>query len=275
MNIINELEISAHEKTKEININEIDEILKTILLGEEKNKTLSKDKYEFLINNLKDEELIPILKYMNRVDFNFLEIIINGYTEYNFEDKNTENLILENITKCININFNKQIFYLVYEKLSKLFLKHKTLNDIESTKQFFKLFNVWKILYNSKNHTKNYIKASILFYPNLKENKGIKINFNNIDINIYNLQITFTFVRSRILNINKFIDNFSFLKVKDKEFKYEDILIKNKNNDYSNFSKIERIQFDFKEKNYDILLNNESVSTGILFFNINSISEIF
>jgi len=275
MNIINELEISAHEKTKEININEIDEILKTILLGEEKNKTLSKDKYEFLINNLKDEELIPILKYMNRVDFNFLEIIINGYTEYNFEDKNTENLILENITKCININFNKQIFYLVYEKLSKLFLKHKTLNDIESTKQFFKLFNVWKILYNSKNHTKNYIKASILFYPNLKENKGIKINFNNIDINIYNLQITFSFVRSRILNINKFIDNFSFLKVKDKEFKYEDIFIKNKNNDYSNFSKIERIQFYFKEKNYDILLNNESVSTGILSFNINSISEIF
>ena len=111
---------------------------------------------------------------MNKIDFNLLEIIISGYTEYSFEPKYKENLILENITKCINNNFNKHTFYLVYKKLSEFFINHKILNDLESTKKFIKLFNMWKNLYDLKNLSKTNNWATILFYPNLKESKGIK-----------------------------------------------------------------------------------------------------
>ena len=276
----NEFEINVHEEKKELDINERDDILKIILLEKGKNKIPSKDEYEILINlinNLKDEELIPILNYMNRIDFNLLEIIINGYTEYNFEDKNIESLILENISKCINIYFNKHTFYLIYKKLSEFFLKHKTLNDLESAKQFIKLCNVWKILYDLKNIPKSNNRESILFYPNLKEKKGIKIVFHDLEIQINHLEFTIRFVRSRILNINKFIDNFSFLKIKDKEFKYADAFKEDENNDNKvcHFSEIEQIQFCFDTSNYNIKVNDKVVLTGNLSFNINSISEIF
>ena len=280
MNEDNEFEINVNEAKKEIEINEMDDILKIILLDKEKNKILSKEKYEILINlinNLKDEELNPIFNYMNKINFNLLEIIINGYTEYNFEDKNKENLILENISKCIKNNFNKHTFYLVYNKLSKFFLKHKTLNDLESTKQFIKLFNIWKILYDLKNLPENNNHPSILFYPNLKENKGIKIDFHNLDVQKNHLEFTIRFVRSPILNINKFIDNFSFLKIKDKEFKYVDAFKGDEDNDNRvyHFSEIEQIQFCFDTNKYKISVNDKKVSSGILSFNINTISEIF
>jgi len=189
---------------------------------------------------------------MNKIDFNLLEIIINGYTEYNFEDKNKENLIIENISKCINNNFNKHTFYLIYKTLPKFFLKHKALNDLELTKQFIKLFNVWKILYDLKNLPENNNRLSILFYPNLKENKGIKIYFHNSDILINHLEFIIKFVGSRILNINKFIDNSSFLKIKDKEIKYADVFKGDENNDNKiyHFSEIEQIQFCFDTSNY-------------------------
>jgi len=60
MNKDNEAKINIYEEKKDVDIHEIDEILKIILLGQEKNKILHKDKYEMLINlinNLKDEEL--------------------------------------------------------------------------------------------------------------------------------------------------------------------------------------------------------------------------
>ena len=156
--------------------------------------------------------------------------------------------------------------------MSDFFLKHKTLNDLESVKKFIKLFNSWKILYNLKNlHKNDNHQASILFYSNLKENKGIKIDFPHLVFGINHLEITIRFVRSRILNINKFIDNFSFLKIKDKEFKYADAIKENEDNDnkISQFSEIEQIQFCFETKNYNIHVNNnKNVSTGILSFNI-------
>ena len=252
----NEFEINVNEEKKEIDINEIDDILKIILFEKVANKILPKDKYEILIaliNNIKDEELIPILNYLNKIDLNLLEIIINGYPEYNFEDKNIENLILESISKCINFNFNKNTFYLVYNKLSYFFLKHKILNDLESAKKFIKLFNAWKILYNLKNLYKNdNQQASILFYSNLKENKGIKIDFHSLDVEINHLEITIKFVRSRILNINKFIDNFSFLKIKDKEFKYADVMLSKEMKimiiKYPSFQKLNKYNFVLKPK---------------------------
>jgi hypothetical protein len=136
---------------------------------------------------------------------------------------------------------------------------------------------VWKILYDFKNFTENYRKSSILFYPNLKENKGIKIDLYNFDVQKNRLEFTIRFIRSRILNINKFIDNFSFLKIKDKEFKYADIFKGDDNNDNKvcHFSEIEQIQFCFDENNYNILVNNKKISTGELSFNIKKISEFF
>ena len=60
MNKDNEAKINIYEEKKDVDIHEIDEILKIILLDQEKNKILPRDKYEMLINlinNLKDEEL--------------------------------------------------------------------------------------------------------------------------------------------------------------------------------------------------------------------------
>ena len=105
--------------------------------------------YEFIIKGfiqIKEEKLIPIFHYLNKIGIPILKIIVNGFIDNDFEDENQENLTLKMISNCINFCYNKNLLYFIYKKLSKYFRRHDKYKDLQSIKRFEKLFTIWKML---------------------------------------------------------------------------------------------------------------------------------
>ena len=146
------------------------------LFNIKRTKFISKDNYDSLIkiiNKTKKKEFNVFLNYFNKIGIPILKILINGFIEFD-NDKNQERIILGIIEKCINLYFNKDIFYYIYKKLAKYFRRHDKLKDIKSILKFEKLFIIWKLLYNLENLSPIYQQndiPSITFFPNLNRNK--------------------------------------------------------------------------------------------------------
>jgi hypothetical protein len=204
------------------------------LFNEKRTKIISKDNYDSLIKIIyetKPKEFIYFLNYLNKIGIPILKVLVNGFIEFD-NDKNQDEIILEIIAKCINLYFNKNIFYFVYKKLSKFFRRHDKLKDIKSIQRFEKLFTIWKILYNLENLSpicQHNNTPSITFFSNLNQNnKNLKIEIKRFEKGQQNFSITIRFLLSPILDINKYINNFSFLKVYDEsknkfKFRYFDM----------------------------------------------------
>ena len=201
-----------------------------------------------------------------------------GYIKFDIDN---EKEILEIISKGINICFNKNIFSFVYRKLSKIFRRHYLIKDIKSIKKFEKLFNVWKLLYNTSKpiYDIDLINTSyFIFFQNLNDNKKyieIDLDDNN---EMQNLIIRIYFISSPILNVNKIAHNFSFVKLYGEnneilELKYDDIFYNNYN--ITSFSDIFKIKFDFYMKRYDIYINKKmQIIKRNINFNFNLVTHI-
>ena len=232
-----------------------------------------------LINKMNDEDLKQFLNYLNKVDIPLLKLLVNGYIEFDFKDENKKVSILRIILKCINICFNKNIFYYVYKKLSKHFRRHDKLKDIKSIQKFEKLFQIWKLLYNFENISsiEQSNNLSIVFY----QNKFTVFRINKKESETCHLIITINFIRSPILNINKINENFFFLKVLDKNkndftFNYDNVFIGDNNNKTYTFSQIYQIKFDLFSKRYDIYINDAlEISKNVTMIDFNLISDIY
>ena len=174
---------------------------------------ISKENYEFVINyinNTKNKNLIPFIGYLNDINYPILTILIDGYIKIDFEDENKNKLILDNISRLIEILFNKNIFKLVYNRLSKFFRKHAQLKDINNIKKFERAFRIWKLLYNINN---NSIKYKIV--ENTRNN-NFEIIFKNEKFrgeNTYIIEIDF--ISSPLLNKIRLKENFFFLNIYD------------------------------------------------------------
>ena len=270
------------EKHIEINKDNFDEnILINKLLkpepnffNERKTKISLQRNYEFIIKGfiqIKEEKLIPIFHYLNKIGIPILKIIVNGFIDNDFEDENQENLTLKMISNCINFCYNKNLLYFIYKKLSKYFRRHDKYKDLQSIKRFEKLFTIWKILYNLENISPIYKyndNSSITFYSySDNNNKSMNIKIKNDN---GNFELAFKFIPSPILNINKNIDNFYFIKIVDYNnnhftIKYDDIFIEDENNEVKTFSQISEIRFIFIGNHCNIYFNYFNS-----FYNINN-----
>ena len=258
------------------------------LFNDKKTKIIYEKDYTFLIkifHNADDIEFINLFNYLMEINVPILKILIFGFIEFDIENNNeiNDNIILEIIKKGININFNKNIFYFVYKKLSKKFRRNDSFKNIIEIKKFEKLFEVWKILYNTINPKYNNELnnlSSFSSYHNINvEKKFIEIDFKDKN-EIKNLIIIIKFNVSPILNINKIIDNFSFMKLCDEkdeifELKYNDLKIW-KNENIKTFSKIAKIKCDFSQKGYNIYINKKLFfsSEEEMYLNLNSIKKM-
>ena len=276
-------------KFNEINIEEnhlSSFLFKQDIYNPRKTKIKSKNNYLLLIQSIKNLEEIEFknyLNYLNMVNIPILKIIINGFIEFNFDNEKENNTILEIISKIIEIYFNKSIFYFIYKKLSKYFRRHYKIIDIENIKKFEKLFKIWKLLYNfhmfNNDNKENDNSRGIIFsYDINNENKNIVIDFKkNLTKNNKSLSIKIEFFRSPILNLNKIIGNFSFLKLCDNnnnEFDFKYNLIFNENTfTKESFSKVNTISFELKDDLYEIHINDKKF-TNKEKFNFNSIIKI-
>ena len=257
------------------------------IFNTKKTKIILKENYEYilkLINRTKEDELISFLNYLNKVNIPILKILINSFIEFDLEEDNIKK-ILNIISKVIVIFYNRNIFHFIYKKLSKYFRRHDKLSDIQTIKKFEKLFQVWKLLYNLdilSSPYQNVENTSITFFSDLNNNDNINIK---IDIpkpknGTNSFYITINFICSPILNINKFIENFYFLKVfdvnkKEFKFKYSDIFIEDINNKNKSFSKIKKISFHLQFSSYKININDkEEAIEKKTEFNFDLISQI-
>ena len=255
------------------------------LLNIKKTKIKSKDNYDSLIKIINEANLkepISFLNYFNKIGIPILKILINGFIEFD-NDKSQESIILEIIEKCINLYFNKDIFFFVYKKLSKYFRRHDKLKDIKSIQKFGKLFTIWKLLYNLENLTPIFRHndiPSITFFSNLSQkNNNLKIEIKRFGKGLNHFFVSIYFIQSPILNINKYINNFSFLKVYDEnknkfKFKYKDIFNDKVENKLDNLSQVNKIKFEFKSTMYSIYINNERLMTNNSMFNFDLISKM-
>jgi len=255
------------------------------LFNEKRTKIISKENYDSLIkiiNETKTKEFIYFLNYLNKVGIPILKVLVNGFIEFDI-DKDQEEIILQIIAKCINLYFNKNIFYFVYKKLSKYFRRHAKLKDIKSIKKFEKLFTIWKILYNLENLSpicQHNNTPSITFFSNLNQkNKNLKIELKRFEKGENHFSITICFLQSPILNINKYINNFSFLKVYDEsknkyKFRYKDIFNDKTGNKLKNLSQVDKIKFEFKSTIFSIYINDKQIITNSTNFNFDLISKM-
>ena len=255
------------------------------LFNAKRTKIISKDNYNSLIkiiNGTKLKEFIYFLNYLNKVGIPILKVLVNGFIEFD-NDKNQDEIILEIIAKCINLYFNKNIFYFVYKKLSKFFRRHDKLKDIKSIQRFEKLFTIWKILYNLENlspicpHNNT---PSITFFSNLNQkNKNLKIEIKRFKKGENYFSITICFLQSPILNINKYINNFSFLKVYDEnknkyKFRYKDVFNDKSGYKFKNLSQVDKIKIEFKSTIFSIYINDKQIITNSTNFNFDLISKM-
>jgi len=280
----NEMEINFNDKNgKEYIILRI--ITEHKLFNIKRTKFISKDNYDSLIkiiNETKKKEFNVFLNYFNKIGIPILKILINGFIEFD-NDKSQERIILGIIEKCINLYFNKDIFYYLYKKLAKYFRRHDKLKDIKSILKFEKLFIIWKLLYNLENLSPIYQQndiPSITFFPNLSQkNKNLKIEIKRFEKGQNQFFVTIHFLQSPILNINKYINNFSFLKVYDEKknkfkFKYKDVFADTNENKFDNLSQVNIIKFEFISTIYSIYINDKRVITKNCNFNFDLISKM-
>ena len=257
-------------------------LTKNNIYNKNKTKIKNKEDYEFLIkifNNSEQNEFVNTFNYFNKINISIIKIIISGYIDFKDYNEINENIIIEIISKCINISFNKNLFYFIYKKLSKYYRRHYLIKDIESIKKFEKLFKVWKLLYDISNpkfsiDLINY--SSFLFFSNSDENN----NYMNIFIDDFNdmqnLIITINFLPSSILNINKNNDKLSFVKLFERKIETFELKYKDLNLNYNeNFSEIFQLKFDFSPKGYDIYINEKlKISKTNVEFNFNFVKKM-
>ena len=251
-----------------------------------KAKFINKNDYEFIIRIFQDseeKEFFYFYKYLNITNIPILKILINGFIEFDIETDIKEKIILNIISKGIYINFNKNLFFFIYKKLSKHFRRHNLLKDAHSVKKFAKLFEVWKLLYSTENqmHINDliYHECEFLFFQNLDEEK----KFVEIDIEDKNemkyLEISIKFICSEILNINKSNKKFGFIKLFDNkkeilELTYNDLNLENEENKLS-FSNIFKIKYNFTKEGLNIYINKKiNISKKIINFDFNSIKKV-
>ena len=255
------------------------------ILNLKKTKFLSKDNYNIIIqilNKLEGDLLINFMNYFNEIKIQMIKILFNGFIEFEFDDEE-EKKILEIFSKIIGIYFNKKIFYLIYKKLSKQYRLHEAIKDNFSIKKFGKIMKIWKLLYDSENLSsfrkmqKSNSIITLLTKKNTKsENIDLTFNndFNNNSNNQFHIYIYFAL--SPIHNLNKYNNDFYFLKVEDNNsgeftFKYNHIF--SDKNPFI-FSEINSIAIDLHNYSYKITINNKEFPEKKEDFNFESISRM-
>ena len=283
-----------NQNAKKISIEDIDIINKFVNNyndADKKEKMNLQKEYKSLITIIKklnDKELLIILHYLNQNNIPILEILITDFLESGIYIENQEDKIKEIIAKSINILFNKDIFYFVYEKLSYAFRKHRTIIDKNYIKNFEKIFVIWKLLYNIEIY--NYHKNNIIFYKTNKDNNNIFINIGKVgkvgkDIKketgheTDKYEILIKLESSSLMKLNKFNKNFRFLilyddkKENNYEIKYDDVFSENNKID---ISKISEIKIVLMKNQVIITINNDEKNNRIkkINFDIYTISKI-
>ena len=211
-------------------------------------KINNKEKFIKFINiiniYIKDKNDLIFL-YFNKTKINLIKVLLNGYITTDIKEPEQKKLLLETIKAIFDLFFSKNLFYLVYNKLSKIF---RQFNHIENKEilldKFIKLFDIWNLLFD------------INLKPKIERNYFALIG-NQVMTLMKNNRVDTIYIFIEFIEGIKYINNsedISLLVVKflDKEMlniKFEDILNEQEKKNIKNIL----IKIDTKSVHY---LNN-------------------
>ena len=209
-----------------INDEDFTKLFKILTNDISKKTKMNSDDFDFLmkiINKLSDEDINKFFNYLNRIDIPVFKIIINGFLNFANKDKNVI------IKKIIKDYFNKNLFYFIYKKLSKIYRNTEIINDSNFLIKFDNLLKVWKLLYNIEDSYCQYNEVlSMTLGP---KNENIFFKFDDIKKlgKINEFSIAIIFFPLFILDINKINNEFTFLELYNNDdcklkFNYNDII---------------------------------------------------
>jgi hypothetical protein len=168
-----------------------------------------------------------LLYQFKSINDHFLEEIINSYQDYFFFKKQNNNTSLYLNTKILK-HYLINGLDIKHRKFIFLFLK----NCNYATNNIKYKFNIEKVIHFEKNNLINYHLLNDIDYTNLKI-------LLNLSYNIIHKNNKFTIKDKNILKLennlytNIKLERFYFHKIKDKDFKYNGIVI-NYNNSFKN-----------------------------------------
>ena len=122
------------------------------IYNEKGTKLNNKEDYLTLMNLLNEyikENNDFIFLYFKKINIDLLKVAINGYITSDIENAEQNEFLLKIIKDLTLLFYSKNIFYLIYNKLSKIFRKFNLFEDKENLfNKFCKLFELWKMIYN-------------------------------------------------------------------------------------------------------------------------------
>ena len=139
----------------------------------------------YILNQYLKERNDFIFLYFKKVNINLLFIILNGFITAEIKDSKQKKILLGTIKAIIDLFFSKDLFYFIYNKLSKIFRRFNTEQNKEILfDKFSKEFDIWNLLFdiNKKNKINTDYFAFIGNQVLTLDNNEDKYQFDYVDI---------------------------------------------------------------------------------------------
>ena len=106
-------------------------------------------KFMNILNQYIQDKTDFIFLYLKKIRVDLIRVLFNGYISTDFENVQDKENFLSTITIIMNSFFSKDLFFIVYNKLSKIFRKFNLVENKEMLfDKFNKIFDLWNLLYN-------------------------------------------------------------------------------------------------------------------------------
>ena len=234
------------------------------IYNEKSTKLKNKEKFITLINIINEyikEGNDFIFLFFKKINIDLIKVIFNGYINFDISDNEQKEFLLGSIKNFISLFLPKNLFSLVYNKLSKIFRRFNLIDDKEILfDKFRKTFDLWKLLYNINNPKK--LKEN---YLALLGNKFLVLlnskNINNFQFKEVNISIEFD---EGIYGLNSINDDFIKIIYHDhgiQAIKYKDIIKEEKKEIKNIFCKIneESINCGYNKENLKEMIKLNSL----------------
>ena len=214
----------------------------------EKNKEDFLSLINILNEYIEQKEEFYILTFFEKINVQILKVIINGYINFDYKQNEMQYNIIK---KIVPFFFDKNLFYYIYNKLSKIFRRFSLYENKNNLfNKFTKIMDIWSLLYKIENISKVNIS-----FVSLIGNNNISLKILNDKIKIKSIKIIIEFEPFFPFDINSKIDDFDFLKIyyklsEPKEVKINHIMIEKE-------EKISKILFKIKHNYYYYNINDE------------------
>lgn len=162
-----------------------------------------------LLNEYIKEKKDFVFLYFKEANINLIKILYNGYTSSDIQNSEEKEKFLSIIKFISNSYFSKNLFYMVYNKLSKIYRRFNlSVNKEILFDNFSKSFDLWNLLFNLDNKIDLYSN-----YIGLIGNQTLNL-INKAEIYHFDCVDIFIEFDEGINKANNSNNDFSFVNVK-------------------------------------------------------------